>query len=262
MKILIRIALFLTIFNLYAKEQGKIYWLGFAKAKVSDPISLQARGIEALDFISKSLEGKKINKTTLSYKVQTPKEFLKSPEEPLSIKILTKNFEELSKNVGPEDTVIIYSHTHGYRSNKTMPSGIGVELPKFSKRERGVLPWSEYSDMVLGLPAKNVIILTMSCFSGEFINYLNTPEVKKKWTKRKDEGRNFIVISSTDEKHVSSAVQIDGREINPFTNAVLHFFEHKKNMALEKVISSIIEDTKKYNIKSKGAYPLFTGSYS
>lgn len=65
----------------------------------------------------------------------------------------------------------------------------------------------------------------MSCFSGGLVEHLNSPGIKELWKdRRREEGRNFIVLTSQNEHLISTPVVKDGEIINPFTRAVAKAF--------------------------------------
>ena len=92
-------------------------------------------------------------------------------------------------------------------------------------RRLGPILWDEYVDRILEIPAKNVVVLTMACFSGGLVEYMNSPQVSKRWKDRQQkEGRNLIVLTSQCKDELSSPIMKDGRLVNPFTYAVTKMF--------------------------------------
>jgi hypothetical protein len=138
--------------------------------------------------------------------------------------IFKKRLKHLSATTTAEDTVVIYTHSHGYRNGfeKSQPlGGIVMDLPVRRTGHSGALLWDEYAGLLLDIPAKNVLVLTMSCFSGGLVEYLNSPQVKKHWAgRRRKQGRNFIVLTSQNKELKSPPILKDGEVINPFTYAV------------------------------------------
>jgi hypothetical protein len=141
--------------------------------------------------------------------------------------ILQEKFLKLAASVKPADTVIVYTHTHGHKHGAPGTESLGgmvIELPMNRPDHRGMMFWDEYADLLLNIPAKNVIVLTMSCYSGGLVEILNSPGVKERWEGRREEGRNFIVLTSQNAEQMSTPIKLDGEVINPFTVAVLHLF--------------------------------------
>jgi hypothetical protein len=65
----------------------------------------------------------------------------------------------------------------------------------------------------------------MSCFSGGFVHYLDSPRVKAQWEHRQQEGRNLVVLTSQDKDTVSPPIVVDRELVNPFTFAVAKAFQ-------------------------------------
>jgi hypothetical protein len=96
-----------------------------------------------------------------------------------------------------------------------------ADLPVRQPEHGGALLWDEYTDLLLSIPAKNVVVLTMSCFSGGFVEYLNSPPVRNRWKDRwQKEGRNLIVMTSQNGQLSSDPILKDKELVNPFTYAV------------------------------------------
>jgi hypothetical protein len=123
------------------------------------------------------------------------------------------------------------THSHGSRNGfeKSQPlGGLVLDLPVKRTAHRGRLLWNEYTDLLLKIPAKNVVVLTMSCFSGGLVEYLNSPRIKPRWENRREqEGRNLIVLTSQNRDLISPPIVKQGEVINPFTYAVTKAFAGK-----------------------------------
>lgn len=145
--------------------------------------------------------------------------------------ILREWLQKLARTVTTYDTVIIYTHSHGTAGSLDgfQPLG-GMALDPGTRRpaKRGVFPWDEYSDLILEIPAKNVVVLTMSCFSGGLVEYLNSPMAKDRWKdRRENEGRNLIILTSQSKDLPSPPIVKNDEIINPFTYAVAEAFSGK-----------------------------------
>jgi len=118
----------------------------------------------------------------------------------------------------------------------------------------------------MDIPAKNVIVLVMACYSGGLFDYLKTTE--DKWVNRKEEGRNFLVITSQNNSSTSDPVPINGEMYNPFSAAVERDFQGEADgfstgitdgqVTLEELNGYILETTHKL---SSRAFPQSIGSY-
>ena len=132
---------------------------------------------------------------------------------------------QITRIAGPQDTVVIYTHSHGLRSQspgEEYIGGLALDQPSPSS-PRGVLPWNEYADLILSIPAKNVVVLTMSCFSGELINSLNEPARKAQWeNRRRKENRNLVILTSQNDSLRCGPIVKQSEIINPFA---LAFYE-------------------------------------
>lgn len=191
--------------------QGKSYFFGFAKAKLVDPEDQQERAIIANDLVASAVSALNIFEIEkISENVATLEMYRQDPSvitvtKPSLLAELTK----LKNKLTPQDTVVIYSHTHG-RQDRDGGLIIGTDL----------ITWSEYAEFVASLPAKNVIILTMACFSGTLVDQLKEPSLKPLWENRRTEGRNFIVISSQNSDLLSNPAIINGTVMNPLPYAI------------------------------------------
>jgi hypothetical protein len=190
--------------------QAKSYFFGFAKAKLSDPEDQQERAIFANNLVASALSALNIFEIRkISENVATIEMYRQDP----SIIVVTKpsllaEFMDLKNKLTPQDTVVIYSHTHG----KDNPDGgliIGSDL----------ITWSEYAEVVASLPAKNVVVITMACFSGNLIDQLKESALKPLWENRTIEGRNFVAISSQNSDLTSDPAIINGALLNPLPYA-------------------------------------------
>ena len=208
-------------------ETNTTYFLIASKAKAIDSPILQRRGITAATKVSEAA-----NRIVPDVKLQlliepetTPQKIRTgNAQENVTKKKFYDHLLDLATSVQPDDTVFIYTHTHGQRT-PAAPSescgGIVLSLPVNDPITRGVFPWEEYAKLVLKIPARNVIVLTMACFSGELIDTLNEQRMKDMWKDRKSQGRNFVVLTSQNSTKLSSPIGIGDQIINPFTYALI-----------------------------------------
>lgn len=197
------------------------------KGKVADPQELQKREVEAVERIAKAASkiqsGSAID--ALAENVMTIQQYRRGTvKELVTGDIFRERLQRLVDTAKPQDTVVIYTHSHGCR-NGFEPSqplgGIIVDLPIKQLPHGGTMLWDEYTDLLLRIPAKNVVVLTMSCFSGGFVEFLNSKDVRDRWKDRRvKEGRNFIVLTSQNNSLTSDPILKGSEVVNPFTYAV------------------------------------------
>jgi hypothetical protein len=232
--------------------EGAARFLIVCKSRVADPEELQQRGINAVDLIAKAAGSLK---TAGSRRADGLKDAVDSPDTPGSIqpgmvidslaeklmtiqqfrkgtaketvtgRIFRDRLKQLAKTAGPEDTVVIYTHSHGYKNGfePLQPlGGIVMDLPVLKPEHAGALLWDEYAELILDIPAKNVVVLTMSCFSGGLVDFLDSKPFRNRWEDRQQkESRNLIILTSQNEKLQSKPILKNQQIINPFTDAVV-----------------------------------------
>jgi enterochelin esterase-like enzyme len=212
--------------RLAATGSGKTRLLAVGKAKAADPPKLQERALTAVSRVAGAARKFKpaIIVHALAENVMTKKQVRQGEaREKVTGEIFSERMRQLAKLALSQDTVVIYTHSHGRRAGFEGSQSLGglvMDLPVRRPEHRGTLLWDEYVEMLLKIPAKNVLVLTMSCFSGGLVEYLNRPNVRNRWKDRQQQGRNFIVLSSQNKDLPSPAIVIAGEVINPFTYAV------------------------------------------
>jgi hypothetical protein len=201
------------------------------KGKVADPPELQKREVDAVERISKAAgkiqPGSAID--ALAENVMTIQQYRRGTvKELVTGDIFRERLKSLVDTAKPQDTVVIYTHSHGCRNGfeQSQPlGGIVVDLPIKQLPHGGTMLWDEYTDLLLRIPAKNVVVLTMSCFSGGFVEFLNSKDVQDRWKDRRvKEGRNFIVLTSQNDSLTSDPILKGSEVVNPFTYAVAKAF--------------------------------------
>ena len=211
--------------------EPKTRFLIVGKGKVADPQELQKREVDAVERISKAATkiqpGSVID--ALAENVMTIQQYRRGTvKELVTGDIFRDRLKRLVDTAKPQDTVVIYTHSHGCRNGfeQSQPlGGIVVDLPIKQLPHGGAMLWDEYTDLLLRIPAKNVIVLTMSCFSGGFVEFLNSKDVQDRWKdRRKKEGRNFIVLTSQNDSLTSDPIFKGSEVVNPFTYAVAKAF--------------------------------------
>lgn len=209
---------------------GTTRFLIVGKGKVADAKEMQERGVEAVERISKAARsmqpGSEIE--SLAENVMTMQQYRnRAIQERVTGEVFRDRLKGLIDSAKPQDTVVIYTHSHGCRNGfePTQPlGGMVIDLPIKQLPHGGTMLWDEYTDLLLRIPAKNVIVLTMSCFSGGFVEFLDSSPVHDRWKDRATEGRNFIVVTSQNENLTSDPISKGTEIVNPFTYAVAKAF--------------------------------------
>ena len=203
------------------------YLLAVGKSKVIDPPQQQQRAIDAVRLVASSARSylPSINMETMSEEIMSRNQFLNGEYEiKVNGSIFRKKLKELAKKSNTNDTVIIYTHTHGTKPRaeaSSIKSGLIFDPGPKHLGGESPLTWSEYAELLLEIPARNVIVLTMACYSGALIEHLNSDPLKKRWnTRQQNQNRNFIVITSQNSNLMSMPIVRNQKLINPFTLAV------------------------------------------
>jgi hypothetical protein len=202
------------------------------KSKIADPREQQQRGMDAVREIANAARAAQRGAIveSLTENVMTMEQYRRGQaQETVTRAIFRERLRRLTETATPQDTVVIYTHSHGYRNGfeDSQPlGGIVMDLPVRKPEHGGALLWDEYADWLLKIPAKNVVVLTMSCFSGGLVKHLNSPPVLDRWRdRRQKEGRNLIVLTSQNERLTSNPIVKDKETVNPFTYAVARALE-------------------------------------
>jgi len=198
-----------------------------AKGKIADPREQQQRGIDAVRKVMKAAGTAQPDAIvdSLAESVMTIDQYRRGQaQEVVTGAVFRDRLKGLIDTARSQDTVVIYTHSHGLRNGfeASQPlGGIVMDLPVRQPEHRGALLWDEYTDLLLSIPAKNVVVLTMSCFSGGLVETLNSPPVRNRWKDRwQKEGRNLIVMTSQNGQLSSDPIVKDKELVNPFTYAV------------------------------------------
>jgi len=199
------------------------HFFAFNKALLKNDLELQQRGVvsvKRVSFATSMIPRFQVN--TLIEPALSFEDYVKKPiKMKVSQQIVFDQLDRYKKELTSSDTLILYSHTHGIKNNFKEGEewgGIILDVNGATLPHNGVTIWSDYANALLAIPAKNVIVLVMACYSGGFIDYLNT--IQDKWINRSKEGRNFLVITSQNNSLTSDPVRIKGELYNPFTASV------------------------------------------
>jgi hypothetical protein len=211
----------------------KTHFLVVGRARVSDKLEQQGIAYDSVLRVASAAKQRipNLNLKLMVDKPITPGQFrLTKPPQVVGVSSFRQTLTDLAKEVSPEDTVIIYTHTHGFRDRADVANGgLVVGLPNIDEN-RGIFSWDEYCDLLLNIPAKNVVVLTMSCFSGGLVETLSSPKFKPRWEDRVTmEDRNFLVLTAQDGELPSRPIYKGGVVINPFTYCVLKILSDDKD---------------------------------
>ena len=181
---------------------GRVYVLSLSSSREVDPPMMQERGQRSAQMVL--LAAKQRFPKASSYHLVEPgagrnTEFGSSFKEAL---------RTLTAELRTEDTVILYTHSHG------TPKGLLID---------GGISWRDYGETLLSLRARNVIVFTMSCFSGGLVDYLRS--VRSRWEGRAQEGRGFLVISAQNASRSAGPVKIGNKRMNGLPFAVAQAFQ-------------------------------------
>jgi len=209
----------------------KMRFLIVGKGKIADPQEQQQRAIVAVRKVAEAAKAAQQEAIVdvLAEGVMTVEQYRRGEaKEIVTGAIFRERLRQLAKLATPDDTVVIYTHSHGRRNGfeKSQPlGGIVMDLPVLKPEHGGTLLWDEYAELFLQIPARNVVVLTMSCFSGGLVEYLNSQSVAERWKdRRQKEGRNLIILTSQNKELPSAPIVKDNEIINPFTYAVVMAF--------------------------------------
>lgn len=122
------------------------------------------------------------------------------PTEDLSGSEVRERLAEYERTLTSADTFVLYSHSHG--------GPLGTFFAS----------WGQFADRILALPARNVVVLAMSCQSGRLTDRLLAR--KAKWEGRAALGRSLVVLTPVDASQNAGPSPEPGIG-NPFTHAVI-----------------------------------------
>ncbi len=209
-----------------AVEPQRMFF-GFGTSKPDDPAALRQRGADAVCGVRERLAGLGYETSVLLGGDGKVAESGVRTTGRVTCAAVTNALAELRQRLGTNDTVILYSHTHGVKRRGDWPGGMLLDKgAEGSGDRRPGLNWAHYAEQLLSLPARTVVVLTLSCHSGGLVEHLNTDEKSRsQWQARREQGRDFVVLTSQNATALSNPRSIDGETINPFTYAVFRTFE-------------------------------------
>ena len=203
------------------------HFLIVGKGKIADSLQQQQRGIDAVAKVAAAAKSAQPHAKVeaLAEKVMTIAEYRGGlVKESVDGDVFRAQLNRLVQTAELQDTVVIYTHSHGLRNGfqSSQPlGGLVMDIPVLRPEHGGALLWDEYAELLWKIPAKNLVVLTMSCFSGGLVEYLDSPAVSAGWkTRWREEGRNLVVLTSQNKELTSAPIAIGGEIVNPFTYAV------------------------------------------
>lgn len=205
-----------------AAKAPQFHLFAFGKAMPTDPSPQLQRAWDAVEGVRQRIEPLGFSCRIFCEPGRSGGATNASAEPQVTRKRILDELDALRRDLGSNDTVVIYSHTHGVKSRGARPGGLLLDVPDPAKGRPVLLDWREYADRLLQLPARTVVVLTMACHSGGLVKCLNEDEdARRLWQSRRDQGRDFLVLTSQNDHSLSNPRRIDGRFINPFTHALI-----------------------------------------
>lgn len=122
------------------------------------------------------------------------------PTKDLNGKVVRERLADYARTLTSDDTFVLYSHCHG--------GPLGTYFAG----------WSRFASSILKLPARNVVVLAMSCQSGHLTDTLLAR--KAEWEGRAAAGRSLTVLTPVDASQ-NAGPSPEPDIGNPFTYAVI-----------------------------------------
>ena len=187
-----------------ADASGKTVVVSLSKTKFNDAQQLkdlaQSAADEVLKSVSEQYPGAETYRLEESPTMTAADAYANSAISRAKFKAF---LEGLATKLSAQDTVVIYTHSHGVQGGLVLNQYVS---PTTGRLTPDVMPWSELGELILSLPAKNVIVFTMSCYSGGLVDYLNS--VSDRWKSRNQRGQSLLVISAQNSNSLSRAVSV------------------------------------------------------
>jgi hypothetical protein len=171
---------------------------------------------------------------------------------------ITSQWKALTAKMSSSDMYLQYSSGHGY------PGGL----------EAGV-DYNAIIDAALAMPAKEIVIFTMACFSGGLVDAFN--DQKDRWADFQKQGRTlFVMASSTADEESSTGPGTDPDEPNgddgsagsafghALWKALIGYADKTENggngdgfISLDEITKYVVSDSQAEGNQT----PVFTGAY-
>jgi hypothetical protein len=162
---------------------GRHYFFAFGKAAPGNPPVMTQRLTKAIEGVEKGINAG----GNFHLEILTDPKTIHNE----SIEARLRSYRQ---ELSGQDCMILYWHVHG------VPKGL---LLNFDQAQRKPWQWREVASAILDLPAREVIVLAMSCHSGYLIEELNGR--KAAFEGRVREGRTFFVMASCRTNQLSGA---------------------------------------------------------
>ncbi len=154
---------------------GKKFYLGWGAAMSRDPAVMHNVAkydvLHTLGIFSTELGGNYFSEKFTSYRDATSKN-------------IRAAWQTIKQQMTSDDMFLQYSTSHG--------NGTGLAVG---------LSYRDIRDYALSLPAKEIVIFTMACYSGALIDSFN--QVKSQWQDWGQRGRSLLVMSSSTAREES-----------------------------------------------------------
>jgi hypothetical protein len=225
------------------------YFFAFGKAAPGNPPVMTRRLTKAIEGVEKGINAKG----------NFHLEILTDPKAVHNDSI-TARLRFYHHELCNQDRIILYWHVHG------VPRGL---LLNFDQPQRKPWLWQDVATAILDLPAREVIVLAMSCHSGYLIEELNAR--KASFEGRVRDGRTFFVMASCRTNQLSGAAA-DPAIGNCFGYAISEALQGKADgygesaaadgkITLKEFTAYVQARTMELSPDRNKHSPVFTGSY-
>jgi hypothetical protein len=233
-------------------------FFAFTKANPTDPQGMKDFGLDQMTKVADAMRG--LTSPVFGVEVAT------DPSQ-ISVASLRARLAAYRDSLRPEDTFVMYSHTHGGSP------GILIDFEGKQKQDPTIAySWNALAEDIVALPARSVIIFTMACHSGYLAEAVKA--LAARWQgQRASSGRNLIVLTSVSKDQLSTATNnsTDPAAIgNPFTYAVRTALggaadgtvdgSEDERITLEELVQYVLRTTKQKS-KDQLAEPQLAGEY-
>ena len=162
---------------------GRQYFFAFGKAAPGNPPVMTMRAAKAIEGVEKGINAE----GNFHLEILTDPKAIHNDS-------ITARLRSYRQELASQDRIILYWHVHG--------TSKGLVL-NYDQPQRKPLPWRDVVSAILDLPAREVIVLAMSCHSGCLIEELDAR--KAAFEGRVREGRTFFVMASCRTNQLSGA---------------------------------------------------------
>jgi len=170
-------------------------------------------------------------------------------------KQMVRELWKLHDTIKSNDYIIIYYAGHGYGSSK---SGVGFWLPVDAETSsaRNWISTVEISKMLGRISAKQILVMTDSCYSGVFAkDKFIHPEGDEQELDALKGKRVVVALSSGGDEPVS-----DGEVNSPFARAMINELERLKGSVNGEVLYQYVRDEVSANMPQTPQYGVITSA--